>query len=252
MEKRDKKSKRSDDEWFEIVGQQLDSGMKPSDFCKMYGVEYKTFIKARARVKAKVEIEKSLKMGTSFLDKIQNMEKEPPTNISNKIQNMDNIDFKELSGKDIVNDLSGTGQGNNFDKLLGADDCVEVMTNTIIRKTQYVLDHELNKMFNMMGQERELKQINVNKLKDLSVSVLRTVYQNDIQKRRLELEIIRSNMDAEKLLIEKEKLKLDIEKLQLEKMKLGLIKDESQTNDNGFVEALKQQEDIWDDEENAE
>jgi hypothetical protein len=236
-----KKSKRNDDEWFEIVAKQLDSGMRPRDFCTTFGVEYKTFIKARARVKAKVQIEKELKAGTSFIDKIQQMEKEPLTNIYNNQQNLENLKSSVITGKDIVNDLSSIKEKNNYNRLLGANDVLELMTDTIIRKTQYVLDNELNKYINFMGVEKDLKQINVGKLKDLSISVLRIVYENDMKKRRLELEIIRSNMDAERLLIEKEKL-------QLEKIKLGLVKDESHSSENGFVDALKQQNDIWEDE----
>lgn len=233
------KIKKGEDEWFEIVQKQLDSGMKPSHFCEVYGIEYKTFINARARVKTRIKIERDLKTGTSFLDKIklQKMDLEP---LANNKQNMQ----ENVNSDTIANESYGS-EKSNYDKLIGSDGEVELISSTIIKKTQYVLDNELNKMVTAIGTEKDLKQINVQKLKDLSVAVLKTVYQNDIQKRRLELEIIRSNIEAEKLLIEKEKL-------HLEKLKLGLVKDETQTVDNGFVEALKTQEDVWDDIEEDE
>lgn len=221
---------KTDEEWEEIVKKQLDSGLKPSDFCKMYQIEYKTFITARQRVKKKLKFEKELQMGVSFIDKLQNMAVNPVPNI--KQNNEENVNF------DTVKDGIENHGKTNYDKLLGANTEVEQISSTIIKKTQYVLDNELNKFINLMGVEKDIKQINVQKLKDLSVAVLKTVYTNDIQKRRLELEIIRSNIEAEKLLIEKEKL-------HLEKLKLGLVKDETQA-DNGFVDALKDQGDLWD------
>ena len=231
---------KTDEEWEEIVKKQLDSGLKPSDFCKMYQIEYKTFITARQRVKKKLKFEKELKMGVSFIDKLQNMDVKPVPNI--KQNNEENVNFDT-----VVDGIENHGK-TNYDKLLGANTEVELISSTIIKKTQYVLDNELNKFINLMGVEKDIKQINVSKLKDLSVAVLKTVYTNDIQKRRLELEIIRSNIEAEKLLIEKEKL-------HLEKLKLGLVKDETQA-DNGFVDALKDQGELWDlddqDDENEE
>jgi hypothetical protein len=219
-------SYKSESEWQEIVEKQLASGLKPSNFCEMYKIEYSTFLKARAKVKKKIQIENELKMGSSFLDKLQKKRK---TGLIDKKQEVENnVNFDDNVNID----------NSNYKKLLGANDEVELISSTIIKKTQHVLDNELNKFINLMGVEKDIKQINVQKLKDLSVAVLKTVYTNDIQKRRLELEIIRSNIEAEKLLIEKEKL-------HLEKLKLGLVKDETQA-DNGFVDALKDQGDLWD------
>lgn len=223
--------KKNEDEWQKIVLEQLDSGLKPSDFCKMYQIEYKTFITARQRVKKRLKFEKELLGGTSFIDKLQNMDEKP---VVNEVTNKENV----ASFDEVMDEVENNINKTNYDKLLGPNKEIEQISSTILKKTQYVLDNELNKFINMMGVEMNIRQINVSKLKDLSVAVLKTVYTNDIQKRRLELEIIRSNIEAEKLLIEKEKL-------HLEKLKLGLVKDETQA-DNGFVDALKDQGDLWD------
>lgn len=203
--------RKEESEWIEIVNNQLASGMKPSKYCSQFGIEYKTFIKARARIKARKKIEKDLQDGTSFIDKVQNRKKTAAV-------------------------------GKNYTKLIGSSDAIDEISSIILDKTRYILNNELNKFINIMGNEKDLRQINVSKLKDLSVAVLKTVYTNNIQKRKLELEIIRTNIESEKLLIEKEKLLI-------EKRKLGLVKDESNITDNGFVEALKQQENIWTDDE---
>jgi len=199
---------KTEKEWDEIVKKQIASNMTMKDFCKQEGLNYKTYASIRSTYFMRDNIKKDISNGTSKLEEFT------------KSESLENSGLAKISKRNST---------------------IDEISRNILNTTNYVLENELNKFLSAYGDEKDIKQINVSKLKDLSVSVLKTAYYNDIQLKRLELEIIKSNMEAERLVIEKEKL-------MLEKIKLGLIKTENEDNDSGFVDALKQTLNVWNDE----